>query len=315
MKNSLLLLFLLVVGITVNAQQDPQFTQWMFDKISFNPAQAGLEKAHCVSLFHRDQWDMLERDPKTYLLNYSAPIPGIGGAGLTVYKDALGQESTTVIKLNGAYHLSLGDGVLSAGLSLGSYGKKLGSDWRPIDQGDPTVPLTSQASTVFDFGLGLMYKTNNYYAGISTTHLSQGDLEDLNISITRTYWIMGGYDYEINSDFTVRANVLAKTDFNALQYDVNLNVLWADMVWLGASYRGKDAVAPMFGYIHHFNPVIKATSKFESKLMAGFSYDTGLSELKNYNDGSYEFFVTYCFNFTKIILKRPYSNPRFLGHH
>lgn len=321
MKSRVLFLVLFVIGISASAQQDPQFTQWMFDKVSFNPAAAGIDRAHCATMFHRDQWDMLDRDPKTYLFNYDGMftdlLPNVG-VGLTFYTDALGQEKTNVFRFSGNYQYNIsGIGTVSAGLALGNYSKTLGDDWRPIDPDDLTIlDLPRQNSSVFDLSFGAMLKGSNYYGGISMTHLSQGELKDLSIDVLRTYWIMGGYDYTIpgSSDLKLRSNVLAKTDFNALQYDINLNVLWSNMVWVGASYRGKDAIAPMAGYIYNFAPVKKATSQLESKIMVGISYDAGLSDLKNYNDGSYELFVKYCFNFTKIILRKPYSNPRFLGH-
>ncbi len=321
MKNRVLFLVLFLIGLSASAQQDPQFTQWMFDKVSFNPAAAGIDRVHCFTLFHRDQWDMLDRDPKTYMFNYDGMftdlLPNVG-VGLTFYTDALGQEKTNVFRVSGNYQYAIpGVGVLSGGLAVGNYSKVLGDDWRPIDVDDPTIlELPRQSSSVLDFSLGAMFKGSNYYGGISTTHLSQGELSNLNINVLRTYWLMGGYDYTVptNHNFVFRSNVLAKTDFNALQYDININMLYANTFWLGASYRGKDAVAPMAGYIYTFAPVKKETSQFESKIMFGLSYDAGLSDLKNYNDGSYELFVKYCFNFSKVVLRRPYSNPRFLGH-
>ncbi len=298
-------------------QQDPQFTNWMFDRLSFNPAAAGADCMHCLSAFYRDQWDGFDRDPKTALFNYNGDLGGTVkglGLGLTFMKDNLGQERNTAFRVSAAYKHALGDGAfISGGLSLGSYSKKLGKDWIPIDQGDPVIPDNERTQGTFDLGFGVMYyKPGAYYAGISATHLTAPELSDLSIQVVRHYYFMGGYNFNLSSGDQIRTNVLAKTPFSVSIFDINVNYFYQEMLWGGLSFRPGDAIAPMVGFQKIFAPVQTRTSSRESKLMLGYSYDMTTSEIKTYSAGSHEIFLTYCFKFTEIPVKARHGNPRFL---
>lgn len=92
MKRILLFVALFAASFTIKAQQDPQFTQWFNDKLSFNPASAGINNAHCLSAFYRTQWTGLEGQPKTAMFNYSGKVANSVGIGLNFYNDQLGQD-------------------------------------------------------------------------------------------------------------------------------------------------------------------------------------------------------------------------------
>ncbi|MFM1932012.1 MAG: hypothetical protein RL226_1315 [Bacteroidota bacterium] len=310
---------LLAVAVTlsvsaVKAQQDPQYTQWFNDKQSFNPAAVGLTDANCISMFYRTQWTGFDNQPKTALFNYSGRINNFGGIGLTFYNDKLGQETNNIFRAMGGYHLNAGGGTLSLGLGLGFFGKKLGQDWLPPDgiesiPDDRAINNQSKSDNGFDLTLGVYYfKPEKYYFGLSTTHLTQSDLSELSIKVARHYYLMGGYNFDINSDFILRTNLLAKSDFNKSALDVNANVLWQNMLYFGVSYRPGDAVAPMIG----LEKCMSTSSKTESKTQCfriGYSYDATTSEIKNYSSGSHEIFVSYCFKFVSTPPTRP-DNPR-----
>lgn len=303
------------------AQQDIQLTQWQFDRVSFNPAVAGMDRMHHVTLFHRDQWDGFDRDPKTYLLNYHGMFTEKQniGAGASFYTEVLGLQTNTVFRLNGAYHYALNGGhILSGGLSLGMYSSKFGKDWVPIDQ-DDNVVIALQSSnisqTVFDMGLGVMlYQPNKYYVGISSSHLNGGDLSKLYTELSRHIYVMGGYEYPIgDGTFVLRPNALIKTDLTSTQFDINADVLWNQMVWGGLAFRPGDAIAPYVGFQKSFgSKQISATKTAESSLKIGYAYDVTTSEIKNYSSGSHEIFLTYCIGFGDIPIRAKYNNPRFL---
>ncbi|MEY3397609.1 MAG: hypothetical protein RL220_203 [Bacteroidota bacterium] len=305
------------------SQQDPQFTQWMFDRLSFNPAAAGTggcgDGMHCISAFYRDQWDGFDRDPKTALFNYNGaltlgPEKTTIGIGASFIKDNLGQERNTAFRISGSYHIPMQNGALvTAGLSFGSYGKKLGNDWRPIDDGDPVIPSNETNDGSFDLGFGLMYiKPGEYYAGISATHLTAPELDKMSIQVVRHFYFMGGYNFTLGSGDVVRTNVLAKTPFSVSIFDVNANYLWRNMLWGGLSFRPGDAISPMVGFQKEMAEKQTKTKVSRSCFMLGYSYDMTTSEIKTYSAGSHEIFLTYCFKTTEIPVKARHGNPRFL---
>ncbi len=326
MKKSLLALLLASFTLIVQAQQDPQLTQWQFDRVSFNPAASGMSGMHCLTLFHRDQWDGFDHDPKTYLINYNglfAPngkIPafsgGIGG-GVNFMTEVLGQQQNSVIRLNFAPKWNLNNGsVFSAGLSLGMYGSKLGANWVYIDQDDPTIPEDEVAASTFDLGFGVtLHKPGQYYVGISATHLTAGELKNMRIQTARHYYIMGGYEYALGSSgLVLRPNALIKTDFNATQFDINADVLWNNMLWGGLAFRPGDAIAPYVGFQKSLTP-IKLGPKSdlcEHGFKLGYSYDITTSDIKDYSAGSHEIFLTYCMKICPIVIKAKNHNTRFL---
>jgi type IX secretion system PorP/SprF family membrane protein len=321
MKKCLVASIVALMAIQVSAQQDPQYTQWMFDRLSVNPAVAGLDEMHCLTMLYRDQWDGLDKDPKTALFNYSGLFAEKHGAGLTFYNDVLGQEQNTIFRLAYAYHhkIPTTGGKFTAGIAVGSYGKKLGNQWIAIDDytADPLIPNQESAASSIDLNLGVMYsKKDEYYVGLSSTHLTEADLSSLSITVARHYYFMGGYNFALGSpDLTLRTNVLAKSDFNASIFDLNANVLYTQSnwgVWGGLSFRPSDAIAPMLGFETSWSKDDGQGTKTNQKLMLGYSFDATTSDIKNYSAGSHEIFVTYCFNIQRIILLNKHGNPRFL---
>ncbi|MDZ4824003.1 MAG: PorP/SprF family type IX secretion system membrane protein [Flavobacteriales bacterium] len=304
------------LSLISTAQQDPQFTNWFYDKLSFNPAAAGMRGdcgEHCFSMFFRDQWDGFDRDPKTMLFNYNGQFPKAWGLGFTYMGDRLGQERNSIFRISGAYHHQMGSNFLAGGLAIGQYAKKLGDDWVFIDEGDALIPQESKADGTIDLSFGAtFYQPGKYYFGLSSTHLAAGELKDLNIKTARHYYVMAGGTFAAGSTLDIRPNILAKSDFNANAFDINVNVLWNKMLYGGVSFRPGDAIAPMVGIEYDLGCNRKPTSQFCQCIRGGYSYDVTLSDIADYSAGSHEFFVTYCFTFKAIELRPIHGNPRRL---
>jgi type IX secretion system PorP/SprF family membrane protein len=312
MKKTLLSLVLVAVSFSfLKAQQDPQLTQFMYDRLSVNPAFAGMNKAICGTMFYRQQWSGFpENPPKTMLFNLHAPVFNTHGLGLTVFNDQLGQENTTAARLSYSFHRQVGIGTFGAGLSLGMLNKRMGSDWLPPDGigsigQDNSINDADIAETTFDLGLGLYYTTDKVYVGLSTTHLSQSEFGDLYIENARHYWIMAGYNHELPQyNLELRPAMLIKSDGASTQFDFNVTALYNKMVWLGVSYRMADAFAPMIGFQQQMGA--------DGTLRIGIGYDVTTSQLRDHSNGSYEVFVNYCFNLDKPKPVQQYRNVRFL---
>ncbi|MCH2213808.1 MAG: type IX secretion system membrane protein PorP/SprF [Flavobacteriales bacterium] len=317
---SLSLAILLASTTLVKSQQDPQFSQFMYDRLSINPAYAGSKDAICATLIGRQQWSGLSGEPSTALLNVSAPLSSIkSGVGATVYLDEIGPQSTTVGRFSYAYHLKIsGSTKLGLGVGLGFVNSSINNDWVAYDYGDEgqfvgigtgvgdqSINAQNQTATTFDASFGAYLYNPKYYVGISAVHLTEGDLSELNIQVARHLYFMAGYDFELTPMLTLTPQTLVKTDLASTQVDVNATATYNNTFWLGVSYRLEDAIAPMAGYNYQF-------PDGKSNLRIGYSYDLTTSELNNYSSGSHEIMLGYCYKLQKPLPKRVYKNPRFL---
>jgi type IX secretion system PorP/SprF family membrane protein len=300
-------------------QQDPQMTLWFNDLAAFNIGAAGEDNLTHVSAWYRDQWVNFNGGPVTTLLNVHSNVDFIPGAlGLQLYQDEIGQESNTMVKLGYAYRLApLSNGAeLSFGLNVSLFSKSYNAEWIAVDgvANDPAIPTLNGSGTSTDVDLGVfLRKPNEYYAGISMTHVAEVQMSSLSIVPARTFYFMGGYDYPLSgNDLVLRSNVLAKTDLAYAAIDVNVNVLWNDFVWAGLTYRVGDALAPSAGVQKALAPQNDGIRSSEQVIKVGYAYGTTLSPLSAYNSGSHEVFVSYAFKFTTTPVQNKYANPRFL---
>lgn len=296
---------LLISGYRAAAQQDPQLSQNMFAKLSVNPGFAGANDAICATLLYRNQWTGFGGEPKTMLFTADMPIDAIhGGVGLTIFAaDQLGAEKNLNARASYAYQADLGSGRIGIGVDLGYHQKSLdGSKFVFNDDGDINIPVNSASGGAFDMGVGVYYHTEKLYAGISTQHITEGDIKYDNISTTleRHYYLMAGYNLDLTSSLTLKPSVLVKTDAVSTQADFNANLLINSRFWVGASYRLQDAI------------VLMAGMEIVPNLKLGYSYDITTSDIKTYSSGTHEIMLGYCFKKAKIVKRQFHRNVRFL---
>lgn len=291
------------------AQQDPQFTQYMFDRLSVNPAVAGTTGELCATALLRQQWSGFDGAPKTGLFNVHGAIKRISsGVGLSVFIDELGQQKSTYARFHYSFHRKVGPGTIGIGLSAGLMSHTLGNDWLatdPVAQ-DNAIPANGNTDMGWDLAGGLYYVSPTLWAGISSTHLTEVELRNVSIQQRRHYFVQAGYNWAIKGDkkYIIQPSVIMKSDGTSTQFDITGTFLYNNMVWLGVSYRTEDAIAPLIGY--QFKPNAK------SMLKLGYSYDVTTSNLKNYSSGSHEVMVNYCVLLVKPPDTQIYRNVRFL---
>lgn len=311
MKKLLLALTGLFLVCGAYAQQDPQFTQFMADRLSINPAFAGSKDMICGTFMYRNQWAGFDGAPTTFLVNGHAPIRSINsGIGITFYNDVIGQLNNNIVRAHYSYHLKVGQNFLNFGASVGMFNSAINTtEWVAIDgvPNDNSIPLGQQSNTKFDAAFGLYFhRPGKFYAGLSSTHLSQGRMFDVNIELARHYYLMGGYIFDLSPAFNLVPNMLIKSDLASTQYDVNLNAEYTagnNMIWAGVTYRTIDAIAPQLGY---------QTEIGKSIIRVGYSYDFTTSQLANYSTGSHEIMVNFCFKIEKPLPKEIHKTVRFL---
>lgn len=306
MKKLYSLGLVLVISACAYAQQDPQFSQNMFTKLAVNPAHAGAYDAICGTLLYRNQWTGFDGAPKTFLLMAEMPVPALrGGLGLTVMSDQLGFEKNLMARVAYAHKLYLGSGYLNLGLDAGIMQKSIdGSKFIYNDGGDLSIPLGAVSGTAMDFSFGAYYYSDKLYAGLSSTHLTEGEIKTdvVTTKLARHYYFMAGYDAEITPDITLKPSLFAKSEGTSTQVDVNVNAMLQNKFWLGFSYRfiPQDALVAMAGL------------EVTPNLKVGYSYDMTLTDIKSYSSGTHEIMINYCLKVKPTVERQFHKNVRFL---
>lgn len=301
----------------VMGQQDLQFTQYMFNRIYYNPGVAGSGDAICINGVHRSQWVGFDGAPTTQNINANIPINLIkGGLGLRIANDQIGYFQNINAGLGYAYQLQLPTGKLGIGVSFDLFTKSVTApEWKAPEgtAADIVIPALNTNSAFFDMAFGLYYQSDNIWGGVSATRLleSAAQLDALNSSINsitrfynrRHYFVMGGYNWQIPaSSWELRPSFLMKTDFVASPVvDVNVTGVYNNKFWGGVTYRLDEAMAVNLGY------------QFNESFKGGYSYDIPLTDVSGQGSGSHEIFLQYCF---KVEIepreKGSYKNIRFL---
>ncbi|MCC6383616.1 MAG: type IX secretion system membrane protein PorP/SprF [Bacteroidia bacterium] len=307
-----LLLVSLFVGVitVVFAQQDPQFSQNMFNRLQPNPATAGSNDAICAHLLYRSQWVSFDGAPKTGVLSIDAPVSFLhGGLGLTLMNDKIGFEKSFNAKLAYALRFDVGVGKIAIGADVGLMQKSLEGGYvydnsgvyNPKDLDDPLIPKNNVSGSAIDLGLGAYYNSEHFYAGVSALHLTEAKIDYGNQSskLARHLYGMVGASFDLTPSVALKPSVFVKNIPAKTIADINLNVHFSNTFYVGASYRLEDAIVAMAG-----------VNLFQN-LRLGYSYDITTSRLKDFNNGSHEIFLGYCY---KIRKKQPSSvkNVRFL---
>lgn len=323
MKKLLLVLSILAGVATLKAQQDAQYSQFFLNRLTYNPAYAGSEDKICAMGLYRSQWlgfgsSSVGLSPVTFLANVHAPIGSKFGVGLNVTSDQLGYEQSINPMLSLSYKFAFkNQSVLAVGLGGGIMQKTLAGDkLKPLESGDGKIPSTPVAGIAPDFNLGVYYtmpnvwRFNDVYAGISATHLTQGNVTynwssyQVDNPMKLHYYFMTGGSYSLSPSFALEPNILVKSDIAKTSADLNAMVMYNNKIRGGLTYRTADAVVVLVGY------------KFTPNLQLGYSYDLTTSKIINYSSGSHEIALKYCFMIKPKLKPEkepiPRLTPRFL---
>jgi type IX secretion system PorP/SprF family membrane protein len=304
MKKLLTLVSACVIASQSFGQQDPQFSQNMFNKLYVNPAFAGSSEAICAYGIYRAQWVNFDGAPKTFVAGIDAPFfDNKVGVGLSVSNDNVNFENILTVKLAGAYHFDLGSAKLGAGIDVDFLQQSYDGDYvlpQPQFNNDPAIP-DNTSDGGFDLGAGLYLSSEKFYLGASATHLLQPELTfgDANKEFRTHLYGMIGYSFDITPSVALKPSVHVKNVTDNTTFDINLNAHINERFWIGGSYRNEDAIVAMLGM------------NITEKLRLGYSYDFTTSDIKTYSDGTHEIMLGYCF----MKKKKPVpigKNVRFL---
>ncbi len=305
----IIIILMLSLGVQLVAQQDAQYTQYMYNTLSINPAYAGSRGALSLAGLHRSQWVGLDGAPTTQTFNIHSPVSERVGLGFSVVNDEIGNGTNqdTYFDASFSYTVPVSlNGKLSFGLKAG--GHLLNLDFNRLQNFNPS-PTTLQESNIDNkfspnFGAGIYYHSERFYAGLSvpnfleTQHFDDSGSNSFIATDRMNWYLISGFVTDLSYDWKFKPTVLFKAvDGAPLQADLSANFLYREKLTLGAAYRWSAAWSALFGY------------QLSDKLLLGLAYDREITELGNssFNDGSFEIFL----RFELLTKYRKIVTPRF----
>ncbi len=288
----------------LSAQQEPQYSQYMYNMSTVNPAyvtnQSGLIS---TGLLYRRQWSGIEGAPQTANIFGNIPINEKIELSVNYVNDRIGDGipvNNNYVNVDFAYITRLSDQLqLSYGLKAGVNNFKIDPSLSDVAT-DPAFS-DNTSTTQLNIGAGLFMFTHNFYAGISSPNLlpSTVDINGIGVAETKTHiYGIAGYVFDFVDEVRLKPSLVVKQVLDApLTFDISLNSLIYDKFELGVSYRYTDAFIALAGF------------NITQNLKIGYSYDFNISDLSGYNNGSHEIVLLYSFDLLNF--SNTYSSPRF----
>jgi len=305
MNRVLLFLLAFLSAISVFSQQDPQFSQNMFNKLANNAGFSGSRGVIATTFLHRSQWiGFNDNGAAVSTQNFSvdAAIPLLnGGVGLNIVKDNIAQFSNLGLQASYAYRTQLGVGQIGMGMSVGIFQSGLeGGALTPAQSSDPVIPVGDVTGSQLDIGAGIYFNTQDMYIGISSAHMTEPTIEwsdGEQYSLERHYFLISGYYYELNTVFSLNPSIYLKSDGETNQLDINTNLIYNNKMWSGVSYRLNEGL------------IVLAGMHITKDLKFGLGYDI---TMVNPMGNSLEVMLGYNFKIKTNKAISKYKNPRFL---
>ncbi|MFS4449639.1 type IX secretion system membrane protein PorP/SprF [Maribacter sp. 2307UL18-2] len=278
------------------AQQDAQFTQYMYNTVAINPAYVGSREVLSIAALHRSQWVGLDGAPKTQTFNLHSPMGKQVGMGMSIVNDQIGNGTLkeTSFDLAFSYRVPIGiEGHLSFGL-------KAGGHLLNLDLSKLSGFLEEQRNNGFsnvdnnfspNFGTGIYYRTNRFYAGLSVPNFLETEHFDGSANSTSylareriNWYTILGYVFDINNNLRFKPALLFRAVKGApVQMDLSGNLLINNSFSLGAAYRWEAAFSALAGF------------QISDQLLLGLAYDREITELGDtaFSDGTFEVFLRF----------------------
>jgi len=291
----------LLLAFQMHGQQDPQYTQYMYNMNIVNPAYAGSRENLSFGLLYRNQWTKIDGGPETGTFFGHTPIGNNLGLGLSVISDKIGPVKETNAYVDVSYTLKLG------GEHKLAFGIKAGATFHDIDLSNTNVAVLDTTDPFFGFGInettpnigaGFFYYTDKYYVSLSVPNLLSSvhlDNGGRNIgSETQHYFLTGGYVFDLSENTELKPSVMVKSAFDApTSFDVNVNARFFKKFEIGASYRLDDSFSGLVNFA--LTPGVRV----------GYAYDAISSDIKAYAPASHEVMLLFDLNFPKRVSRSP----------
>ena len=301
MKTRILIFVLILTASASFAQQDAQFTQYMYNTINVNPAYAGSRGVMSIFGLHRTQWVGLDGAPVTNALSLNTPINNSNiGIGLSAINDRIGPTVENTLSVDVSYTVQTSETYkLSFGVKgTGNFFNLDASKLNPLVDNDPSLVNYNKFSP--NIGAGVYFHSDKSYIGVSVPNFIQSNRYDSdNVAIFKeriNYYFIAGHVFDLNPNIKFKPALLTKlVTGSPLQVDVSGNFMFYEKFVIGAAYRWDAAVSALAGF------------QITDGLYIGYGYDMETTKLRKYNSGSHEVFLRFELfnNYNKIV------SPRF----
>ena len=285
------------------AQQQPMFTQYMFNGLVLNPAYSGSNESMTLTASFRKQWTGIPGSPQTTVLSGHSPIKLTrSAAGVVIMNDRLGVTNQYMVYGTYAYHIPVSD---NAKLAVGG---QAGATLYKTDLNDLNIVTDNyQADDAFaqnetrvlpNLGIGVYYYSKKTYVGLSLPTLVNNKLNNTDAVMKarqdRHYFLTAGHVFDLSPDLKLKPSVLLKwMEHGPFQYDINANLLIREVLWVGVSYRMKDSVDGLLQWL------------INDQLSLGYSYGYPVNGLASVQSGTHELVLNFRINKSKNIVLTP----------
>ena len=291
-------LFFILVSLQSVAQQDPIFSQYMFNGQIHNPAYAGMWEKIGFTALVREQWAGINRAPLTEAISIHSPLSNASvGLGLNIINDTYGREKRLSVLADYSYEINLtARRRLRFGIKFGfvNYKNPLSEyELYPDDKYDRAFADDIDLSFMPNFGVGAFLYEDNYYIGFSVPKLVENDFKDNfhNYSTkaeVRTVYLNGGYVFQFytGNKIIFKPTLMIRATWGApIQYDIAANILLKEKLWLGIMNRSGNAIC------------FTSQWMFDNNMRVGFAMDVTYNEIFPYQNGTFEFTIGYDIDF------------------
>jgi type IX secretion system PorP/SprF family membrane protein len=288
MKRIIVVGLCILCGFSVQAQQRPVNSLYMFDQLIINPAYAGTHVQLSATGIYRNQWVNFPGSPKTFSATvHSGFLRNKVGLGLTLINDQIGVHQDQYVYFSYSYNLRMPVGALSMGLQAGF--NYIESDFTKTNPKNFNTPYLFTANAFNpNFGAGLFYTNSQFYFGLSVPYLLNSELlTDFEGTLsaakrTRNYYITIGNTYDLDPDVKIIPSALLRfQEGSPLSFDLSANLVLKETVGLGMTYRLTEGMVYMFEL------------KLNENFHVGYAYDMTVSALNQFSNGSHEFMLNY----------------------
>jgi len=270
------------------AQQDAQYTQYMYNTININPAYAGSRGVMSVFGLHRTQWVGLDGAPTTNTFSFNTPISNSNlGVGFSLVNDRIGPTSDNTISADISYTIPMNE-VYKLSFGVKASGNIFNLDTDKLDPAQANDPNLQNFNNEFspNFGAGVYLHSDKLYLGLSVPNfLQDSKYNDNEVAVFQermNFYFIGGYVFDVSQSIKFKPAVLTKMVAGSpLQVDASANFLFFDKFMLGGAYRWDAAVSALAGF------------QVTDGLFIGYSYDMETTQLRRYNSGSHEVFLRF----------------------
>lgn len=284
------------------AQQLPQFTQYMYNTISINPAYAGSRETLSIVGLHRSQWVGLEGAPTTQTLSINTPLRNDKvGLGFSFINDELGYENFSYLYADFSYNINTSeDTKLYFGIKGGFTSYSLDAEYRASQANDPAIfGIEDRWSP--NVGAGVYWTSDRWYLGLSAPRILNTDTnrKDGFEALERvSYYFTGGYVFDLSENVKLKPAALLKATNGApLSFDITANFLFNEKFWIGAGYRFDERAGEFAGLVDF---------QVSKQLRIGYSYGYPISDLRPYTSGTHEVLLMF-----EIFKSQRIKSPRY----